>query len=94
MTDKGEFPMNKIPQFTAEQSLTFRGRYLADGLLMVEPIGGMVHPAMPMPFCRWEKECNVCGSPLPGYPPPICCVWVYKCDIHDTGPYSRGAFAF
>lgn len=32
-----------------------------------------------LPTCRWEKQWVVCGSPLPGYPPPMCLDWVYIC---------------
>jgi hypothetical protein len=32
-----------------------------------------------LPSCHYEKRWVVCGSPLPGYPAPMCYDWVYVC---------------
>ena len=84
-----------IPGFTAERSLvgsignhaqSTRAR-LSQNRKMNEIV-----PAVPMPYCKTVCAWEVCGSPLPGYPPPMCYICRQQCWIHDSGPYSRSYY--
>lgn len=60
-----------IPGFTAETSLyKTNGRYLMASVH--ESAAVQVVPQFPrtLPICRWIMI--PCGSPLPGYPTPMC----------------------
>lgn len=80
-----------MPGFTADASLAKKPngidprrtlqRYdgLAPGparIVMARRFGGF---GPTLPTCHWEKQMVVCGSALPGYPPPMCPEWVYVC---------------
>lgn len=79
-----------IPGFTAEASLQkASGRYRMDRTSHDSVDGGEVLPQLgfggfggfgpTLPKCHWEKRWVECGSPLPGYPTPMCYDWVYVC---------------
>ncbi len=79
-----------IPGFNAEEALaapshtyTTRSRF-ADGKLT-----NIIIPSVPMPYCKYVCKWRVCGSPLPGYPAPMCYTCEQECWIHDSGSYSR-----
>jgi len=77
------------PGFSAEKSLL--GLTRQHGTLSPLTEFGktsQVIPAVPMPYCKTECGWEVCGSPLPGYPPPMCYICHQSCWIHDSGPYS------
>lgn len=80
-----------LPGFTAERSLLALTKRHA-GLRRPMQLGRreQVIPAVPMPYCVTECGWEVCGSPLPGYPPPMCYLCHQRCWIHDSGPYSAG----
>jgi hypothetical protein len=44
-----------------------------------QAIGGFGGFGPTLPTCHWEKRWVECGSPLPGYPTPMCYDWVYVC---------------
>ena len=73
-----------IPEFTAETSLQkAMGRYRTDRTSNASVGSGNVMPQRgfvpTLPSCHYEKHWVVCGSPLPGYPPPMCPEWIYVC---------------
>jgi hypothetical protein len=55
------------------------------GAVRPQAMGSRFGPTLPS--CHWEKQWVVCGSPLPGYPPPMCYDWVYVCKFPGS---SRG----
>jgi hypothetical protein len=78
-----------IPGFTAEHALPsaqrgYFNRFVARG---VDRLNRIV-PAVPMPYCKTVCAWEVCGSPLPGYPAPMCYICRQNCWIHDSGPYA------
>lgn len=80
----------RMPGFTADASV-----YKSQGYHRIERrSGGMtdnaVIPAVPMPYCKIVCKYRVCGSPLPGYPAPMCYSCEQECWIHDSGPYLMG----
>jgi len=82
-----------IPGFTAEKSLLgLTLQHITSSPLTESGKAGQVIPAVPMPYCKTVCGWEVCGSPLPGYPPPMCYICHQECWIHDSGPYS-GVFA-
>jgi len=42
-----------------------------------------------LPTCHWEKQWVVCGSSLPGYPPPMCLEWVYVCKFPGSSRVAQ-----
>jgi hypothetical protein len=77
-----------MPGFTAEASFQkASGRYRMDRASNASVGGGEVLPQLgigfgfgpTLPTCHYEKRLEVCGSPLPGYPAPMCWVWAYVC---------------
>jgi hypothetical protein len=83
----------KMPGFSATASLSGApASYRA--AIDATPTARSVRPQVPgsrfgptLPSCHWEKQWVVCGSPLPGYPPPMCLDWVYVCKFPGS---SRG----
>ena len=79
----------KMPGFTAISSLTPAARTYAVSAVaaksaMVQPqafgrVGGFGGFGSTLPSCRYERRWVVCGTPLPGYPAPLCPEWVYVC---------------
>ena len=84
-----------MPGFTAETSLVkASGHYRRVGTLHALAGGQAVVPQLgfggfgpTLPSCHYEQQWVVCGSPLPGYPAPMCLEWVYVCKF----PGSSGA---
>jgi hypothetical protein len=85
-----------IPGFFAERSLTGLSNQKAAPARPAKAwenrITHEVTPAVPMPYCKTVCQWEVCGSPLPGYPPPMCYLCHQECWIHDSGPYSRAFY--
>ena len=78
------------PGFGAEASLQPTSeRYGADRTSLARVDSGEILPQLgfgryggfgpTLPTCHYEKQWVVCGSPLPGYPAPMCLEWVYVC---------------
>jgi hypothetical protein len=78
------------PGFRAEASLQPTSeRYGVDRAFLVSADSGKILPQLgfgryggfgpTLPTCHYEKQWVVCGSPLPGYPAPMCLEWVYVC---------------
>ena len=79
-----------MPGFSAERSFIARSNlYPAGSRLTQVQLANEIIPAVPMPYCKTVCKWRVCGSPLPGYPPPMCYSCEQECWIHDSGPYSR-----
>jgi len=80
--------MKNMPGFTAERALiALNSRHTArSGFTEVELMNEII-PAIPMPYCKTVCAWRVCGSPLPGYPAPMCYSCEQECWIHDSGPY-------
>jgi hypothetical protein len=78
-----------MPGFTAVLSLSrstrnYRARVSGISLAISrsatpQAIGGFGGFGPTLPTCHWEKRWVECGSPLPGYPTPMCYDWVYVC---------------
>jgi hypothetical protein len=87
-----------IPGFTAERSLVgSSGSHIApaqsmEGRASANRMTNEIIPAVPMPYCKTVCGWEVCGSPLPGYPPPMCYICRQECWIHDSGPYSKSFY--
>jgi hypothetical protein len=82
--------INNLPGFSAEKSLTARSnRHRTRPQSREIEMMNEIIPAVPMPYCKTVCKWRVCGSALPGYPPPMCYSCEQECWIHDTGPYSR-----
>lgn len=82
-----------VPGFTADNSLLELTRQRVTSSPLIEfGQASQVIPAVPMPYCKTVCGWEVCGSPLPGYPPPMCYTCHQECWIHDSGPYS-GVFS-
>lgn len=88
------------PGFTAEASLQkARERYGMTRSSLARVDRGEVLPQLgfgrfggfgpTLPTCHYEKQWVVCGSPLPGYPAPMCLEWVYVCKFPGS---SRAAY--
>lgn len=43
-----------------------------------------------LPSCHYEQRWIVCGSPLPGYPAPMCLDWVYVCRFPGSSTNGYG----
>jgi hypothetical protein len=84
-----------MPGFTAERSLSVSSSHQVTPARLIEAelsnnrIMNKIIPAVPMPYCKTVCAWRVCGSPLPGYPPPMCYSCEQECWIRDSGPYSR-----
>lgn len=82
---------NITPGFTAEPAYLFTHKSSRE--LSVSGQSNIsenkIIPAVPMPYCKTECKWRICGSPLPGYPPPMCYSCEQSCRIHDSGPYLR-----
>ena len=82
-----------MPGFTAASSLAVQkqnyqaGPAEAASSASVTPQLGFGGFGPTLPTCHWEKQWVVCGSPLPGYPAPMCLEWVYVCKFPGS---SRG----
>ena len=79
--------VSRMPGFTADGTLEgtashHRGRSRAASVESESHIT----PALPMPYCHWERV--VCGSALPGPRPNVLGVCL---TIHDSGPYLNFA---
>jgi hypothetical protein len=48
--------------------------------------------AVPIGYCKTVCRWEVCGSPLPGYPAPMCYVCGQECWIHDSGTYLKSYY--
>jgi hypothetical protein len=84
----------KMPGFTAERVLRAPGSYQRGrGRVAETDLVNKVVPAVPMVYCKHVCAWRVCGSPLPGYPPPMCYSCEQECWIHDSGRYSFMAYA-
>jgi hypothetical protein len=74
-----------MPGFTADASVCERTpSYQVESVGLsptaaVSPQLGFGGFGPTLPTCHWEKQWVVCGSPLPGYPAPMCLDWVYVC---------------
>jgi hypothetical protein len=85
----------KIPGFTAERSLFVSSSHqvtpaqLTEAELSDNRMMNKIILAVPMVYCKTECGWEVCGSPLPGYPAPMCYICSQKCWIHDSGQYLR-----
>jgi hypothetical protein len=70
-----------MPGFVALE--TASKRYRPGRASDVSAVRGKVVPQRgfgpTLPSCHYEKQWVVCGSPLPGYPAPMCLEWVYVC---------------
>ena len=79
-----------IPGFGAERSLTGSSyRHPIRSRVTEVELMNKIMPAVPMPYCKIVCKWRVCGSPLPGYPPPMCYSCEQECWIHDSGSYLR-----
>lgn len=83
-----------MPGFIAEGSLRARKdpHPARAGIADMDPTARIV-PAVPMVYCKYVCKWRVCGSSLPGYPPPMCYSCEQECWIHDSGPYSLSMWA-
>ena len=72
-------PARKLTRFSRRTSAAVAGD------VRPQLAGGGFGPTLPT--CHWEKQWVVCGSPLPGYPAPMCLEWVYVCKFPGS---SRG----
>jgi hypothetical protein len=94
-----------LPSFSAERALgSSRNRHSTTGkgavggaarrpagtaIVPSRRIGGSTLPKCRITGCRSQIEWEVCGSSLPGYPPPMCQTVVTVCD--NVCCYSNGA---
>jgi hypothetical protein len=86
-----------VPGFTAERSLFEASarplaRVQSTEAQAADRRVNWIVPAVPMPYCKTVCGWEVCGSPLPGYPPPMCYICRQECWIHDSGPYSKSLY--
>ncbi len=85
----------RLPGFTAERSLFRSSSHQVTPAQSTEVelsdnrMTNKIIPAVPMPYCITRCEWEVCGSPLPGYPAPLCWICSPHCWIHDSGPYLK-----
>jgi hypothetical protein len=86
-----------MPGFTGESSLVeAHGHYRSVGAwrslageAVVSQLGfGGFGPTLPS--CHYEQRWVVCGSPLPGYPAPMCLDWVYVCQFPGSSRNGYG----
>jgi hypothetical protein len=82
-----------MPEFNAELAIYEKSNYIFNlGYSSTNSnsktnFKAVIPAQVVMPYCHKECGLEVCGSPLPGYPPPICWICKEKCDLHDPGPY-------
>jgi len=80
-----------MPGFNAEASLYNTSAHYQTPGTPNDLVGGrnQIIPAVPMGYCKYVCGLRVCGSPLPGYPAPMCYSCEQECWMHDSGSYLR-----
>lgn len=87
-----------IPEFTAERALFALGSYRIHHVKQAttersqDTSANNIVPAVPMVYCKYVRVMVPCGSPLPGYPTPMCPSWEQQCWIHDSGSYVNAGY--
>lgn len=80
-----------MPGFSAELALGRFGNYdSTQSEKWSADLANIVVPAFPI-HCKTVCAWRVCGSALPGYPPPMCYSCEQECWLHGDGPYSSAS---
>jgi hypothetical protein len=78
----------RLPGFSADRSLLSRNScHAMPSNARAAEASNEIVPAVPMGYCKTVCGYRVCGSSLPGYPPPMCYECWQECWIHDSGSY-------